>query len=74
MPSKRFGFVDGVDDFLLLLLLFIDCDCGEEEIGDRFLFIIDDIGGNNGDDEGDETTFITGDIIGFEEDVGVRGK
>ncbi len=68
VPSKRFGFVDGVEDFLLLLLLV---DCGEVGISERFLLIIDDIGGNNGDDEGDETAFITGEFIAFE-DVGVR--
>jgi hypothetical protein len=28
------------------------------------------MGGNSGDDDGDETTFITGDIIALEEDDG----
>ncbi len=57
-----------MEDFLLLLLVV----CGEVGIGERVRLIIDDIGGNNGEDEGDETTFIAGEIIAFDEDVGVR--
>ena len=60
IPSKRFGFVDGFEDFRLLLTMVGGW-------GDAFFIIIVDID----DDEGDETTFIIGEIIVFEEEGGV---
>lgn len=64
VPSKRFGFVTGVED-LRLLLTIVGWDDGEEEIGEVFFVKIVDIDGR-GEDEGDgETTFIIGEIIVF---------
>lgn len=68
VPSNRLGFDEsGVDDFRLFV-----CDCGDVGIGERFRLSIEDIGGSNGDDEGEETTFITGDIIALLDEVGVN--
>ena len=77
-PSKRLGFVIGLEDLRLLLLGVTGC--GEVGIGvegedDVVLFMMVDIDGRGEDDEGDgETTFIIGDIIVFKvEDDGVVG-
>ena len=67
-PSNRLGLVNGVDDFRL----FVVWDCGDVGIGERVRLSIDDIGGSNGEDEGEETTFITGEIIALLDDVGVN--
>ena len=61
VPSKRFGFIIGLEDLRLLLLLTTIVDGGEEHIGEVFFVIIVEIDGR-GDGE---TTFIIGDIIVF---------
>lgn len=77
-PSKRLGFVIGLEDLRLLLTGVVGC--GEVGIGvegdeDVVLFMMVDIDGRGDEDEGDgETTFIIGDIIVFkDEDDGVVG-
>jgi hypothetical protein len=69
IPSKRLGFVDGFEDFRLLFTMA--GGLGEEGIGVEFFIVIVDIDGRSGDDEGDETTFIIGEMIVFEEEGGV---
>lgn len=69
-PSNRFGLVDGVEHFLLLLLLLeLFCDWGDVgKIIEGDVVVLVSIDGTIGDDDdGDETTFITGEIIVVED-------
>lgn len=69
-PSNRLGLFDGVEHFRLLLLLELLCDCGDAgrtiDDGEVVVFVM--IDGTIGDAaDGDETTFITGEIIVVED-------
>lgn len=67
-PSKRLGFIIGLEDLRLLLLVGVVGVCGDDDdggIGDVVFVKIVDIDGRGDEEEGGdgETTFIIGEII-----------